>query len=121
MQPSSNAWRAVAIALLAATTLAACSDYLDRRDTIALSGGNAVATDQMTQMVDPWPVASAEKTIPFNGQKMQSAVQRYRENKVTQPVGTETSTDFAPPAPPPTASSGNGPSPVGPTATQSPN
>jgi hypothetical protein len=118
MQPFNRALGPLAAALLAAATLAACSDYLDRRDTIALSGGNAVATDAMTEMVDPWPAASADRTIPFNGQKMQSAVQRYRENKVPQPVGTETAADFAPPPSAPPGSSGSTPSPVGPTVTQ---
>ena len=35
--------------------LAGCSEYLDRRDTISLNGGNSVATNEVTQMVDPWP------------------------------------------------------------------
>ena len=43
--------------------LGGCSpygEYLDRRDTIALSGGNAVATNAVTQMVDPWPLEERE-------------------------------------------------------------
>jgi hypothetical protein len=119
MRPFSKALCTAAAAVLIATALAACSDYVDRRDTIALSGGNAVATDAMTQMVDPWPASSADKTIAFNGQKMQSAVERYRENKVPQPVGTETSAGFAPPPEAPAAGSPNVPSPVGPSVTQS--
>jgi hypothetical protein len=120
MRQASKVLRPVAVGLLLSTTLAACSDALDRRDTIALSGGNAVATDEVTQMVDPWPAASADKTIPYDGEKMQSAVERYRENKVTPPTGTETSANFAPPPAPPTASS-NAPGPVGPTVTQTSN
>ena len=90
MRPSSNAMRALALAAVLAT-LAGCSEYLDRRDTIALSGGNAVATDQVTQMVDPWPRDSANRNIAFNGDKMESAVERYRTNKVIPPSGTGTS------------------------------
>jgi hypothetical protein len=71
--------------------LAGCSEYTDRRETIALSAGNAVATDKVTQMVDPWPTYSGDKNIAFNGQKMQTAVQRYRTNQIIQPVGTGTS------------------------------
>ena len=74
--------------------LAGCSEYTDRRDTISLDGGNAVATDIDTQMVDPWPVESGDKNIAFNGQKMQSAVQRYRLNQVIKPVGTGTSGSY---------------------------
>jgi hypothetical protein len=120
MQRFSRVISPVAMALLIGTALAACSDYLDRRDTLALSSGDAVASDTVTQMVDPWPAASADKNIAFNGQKMQSAVQRYRENKVTAPVGTDTSDAYAPP-PPAQAASTTSPSPVGPTVTQSPN
>jgi hypothetical protein len=79
---------AAAIAATALTgTLAGCSEmYFDRRDTIALGAGDAVATDQAMQMNDPWPPASRNTAIAANGQRMQSAVERYRTNLVTQPV-----------------------------------
>jgi len=93
MQPFSKAVRALALAAVFGT-LAGCSDYLDRRDTIALSGGNAVATDEVTQMVDPWPRDSANRNIAFNGDKMQSAVERYRTNKVIPPSNAGTSNTY---------------------------
>jgi hypothetical protein len=65
--------------------------YTDRRDTIALSAGDAVASNKMTHMVDPWPRHSANRNIAFNGEKMQTAVERYRTNKVTPPVNATTS------------------------------
>jgi hypothetical protein len=77
---------AIATATLG-TALGGCSDtYFDRRDTIALSGGDAVATDQAMQMNDPWPPESRNTAVAANGQRMQSAVERYRTNIVTQPV-----------------------------------
>jgi len=78
--------------------LAGCSDlfvrresdvYLDRRDTVALSGGDAVAANTVTQMVDPWPAYSGDKNIAFNGEKMQQAVARYRTGKVIAPEDPE--------------------------------
>jgi hypothetical protein len=79
-------------ALILATVLGGCSDiYTDRRDTIALSAGDALATNQMTQMIDPWPRHSANRNIAFNGEKMQTAVERYRTNKVIPPVSLTTS------------------------------
>jgi len=66
-------------------------EYTDRRETIALSAGDAIATNKMTQMVDPWSRASAHRNITFDGQKMQSAVERYRTNKVIKPVNATTS------------------------------
>jgi hypothetical protein len=106
----------VAMLALAAVfaTLAGCSEYLDRRDTIALSGGNAVATDQVTHMVDPWPRDSANREIAYNGDKMQSAVERYRTNKVTPPVGNGTSSTYQAPA------VQNNVAPVGQSITQAP-
>jgi hypothetical protein len=75
--------------------LTSCSDlfvpregnaYLDRRSNVALGGGDAVAANSITQMVDPWPPASGNKNIAFDGQDMQSAVERYRTGKVIPPA-----------------------------------
>lgn len=111
MRPFSKMLRKLALAAVL-VALTGCSEYLDRRDTVALSGGNAVATNKVTQMVDPWPRASANRNIAFNGDKMQSAVERYRTNKVIPPVGTGTSGTYQAPA------AANAAAPVGPTVTQ---
>jgi hypothetical protein len=82
----------LAVAGVAGPMLGGCSgDYLDRRQTIALSTGDAVARNQVAQMVDPWPVESADKDIAFDGERMQAAVERYRENRVTPPANATTS------------------------------
>jgi hypothetical protein len=74
------------------TVLAGCSDiYLDRRESIELSAGDAMRTNQVTLMVDPWPPYSGDRDIAFNGEKMQSAVERYRTNRIIQPAKTTTS------------------------------
>ena len=79
-------------ALVLTAVVAGCSDlYTDRRNSIMLSSGDAIAANRMTQMVDPWPRVAADRNIAFNGQRMQSAVERYRENKVTAPVSAMTS------------------------------
>lgn len=90
-KPDTRAMARLTAAAIAATalggTLAGCSEmYFDRRDTVVLGGGDAVATDQAMQMNDPWPPASRHTAIAANGQRMQSAVERYRTNLVTQPV-----------------------------------
>ncbi len=89
MRPSSNVRAALALAAMA--LLGGCSEYLDRRDQIALGAGNAVHTDKVTMMVDPWPRASANRDLAFDGAKMQTAVERYKTNRVFQPKGTGTS------------------------------
>jgi hypothetical protein len=86
-----RAARTLAAAVTLGAMLAGCSDlYSDRRDTIALSGGDAVAANAVAQTVDPWPAHSGDVNIASNGQKMQSAIERYRVNKVTQPVDPTT-------------------------------
>jgi len=108
MRQFSNVTRIGALACLFAV-LGGCSEYLDRRDSIALSGGNAVATNVVTHTVDPWPPASANRNIAFNGQKMETAVERYRTNRVIAPRGIGTSGSYSDNG----ASSQNNAGPVG--------
>lgn len=114
MRPSSNAKRCLALGAGLAL-LAGCSEYLDRRETISPSAGNAVAANQITQMVDPWPRDSADKNIAFNGDRMEAAFTRYRTGKVIQPRGMDTSASYV--QPPPTPAAPNNTTPVGPTVT----
>ena len=111
MRPFSKSGRALALGL-AFATLSGCSEYLDRRDTISLHGGDAIATDKVTQMVDPWPVESAQKNIGFSGERMETAMERYRTNRTYAPSGTGTSTTYS--AAPAAANA----TPLGPTVTQ---
>jgi hypothetical protein len=76
----------VAATLVAGTVLSGCSDiYYDRRETIALGADDAVSSNRVTHMVDPWPPYSANRNIAFNGERMGCAVERYRRNAVIQP------------------------------------
>ena len=110
MRPFSKAMRIFALATVLAV-LGGCSEYLDRRDPIAKSGGNAVATNVVTHMVDPWPRESANRNIAFNGAKIESAFERYRSNKVITPRGIGTSSTYQDAGP------ASGPAPVGPAMT----
>jgi hypothetical protein len=80
-------------ALLTTTALGGCSSdlYLDRRDTISLATGNAMATNRVTHMVDPWSPASANRNIAYSGEKMQTAHERYRTGRIIPPVNATTS------------------------------
>jgi hypothetical protein len=42
-------------------------------------------------MIDPWPPASANRNIVYDGSKAASAAERYRTNRVIKPVGIGTS------------------------------
>jgi hypothetical protein len=118
MRPSINCWRALALAATLAPWLAGCSEYLDRRDAVTLNAGDAVATNKVTQMVDPWPRESTDRNIVFNGERMQAAVARYRAGKVIEPIGMGTSGTYNQQS---SASSGTGTNnttPLGPTVPQ---
>jgi hypothetical protein len=95
-----RASRAIAAAVAFGALLAGCSDiYFDRRETISLGANDAVASNMVEQMVDPWPRYSNNNNLAFNGERMQRAVECYRKDKVTQPADLNPSTDTA--APPP--------------------
>lgn len=110
MPPFNRALRPVALLSLAA--LAGCSEYLDRTDTLSWQSGNAVQTNKVTQMVDPWPAVSADRNIAFDGAVMETAMTRYRTGRVIAPKGITSdgaaNNAPAPPAPP-------GSTPLGPT------
>jgi hypothetical protein len=84
--------RALAVVLLAAG-LGGCSAdlYLDRRNTVSFAAGDAPAANAVAQMVDPWPPYAGNRNIEFNGERMQSAAERYRTGKTTPLSGTSTS------------------------------
>lgn len=95
-----NRLNSVLAAAVVTTTLAACSNsefyqgsdfYYDRRDTIHLSAGDANASNIAAQTIDPWPRHAANRTIVTNGEKIQPAIQRYKEGKVITPRGLGTS------------------------------
>lgn len=119
MRPSSNAVRNARSAALCAMLVAlvamlgGCSEYFARRDTITLNGGDAVMANRVTHMVDPWPRASENKNIAFNGEKMEAAFKRYRTGNVLPPNGIGTGSTYQQPQSTPANTT-----PVGPAVTQ---
>jgi hypothetical protein len=74
--------RAALVSMIAAACLTACSEYVDRKNTIAFSAGNAVQTNIITHVVDPWPASARNKYFAVNGQRMQRAVENYRCGRI---------------------------------------
>ena len=95
MSRFSNALRVrpLAAALVLGGLLAGCSTdiYRDRRETVSLGADDAVSTNKVTHMIDPWPAASGNRNIPGDGHRVAAAIERYRTGKVIKPVGTSTS------------------------------
>jgi hypothetical protein len=71
--------------------LSACSQYsnryAERKDSIALSAGDAVASNAALQIPTPWPRYSNDTTIAMDGERIARAVARYREGE-KQPLAT---------------------------------
>ena len=87
-----SAIRPLALCLLLGTTLGGCSDiYFDRRDTISLVSGEAMAANRVTHTIDPWSAASERNNIAYNGEKAATAAERYRTGRVIPPVNATTS------------------------------
>jgi hypothetical protein len=97
-----NKARRATLLALAGLVLAGCdlhssyhtnkvSQYLERTDTLSLGGGDAVASNKVLQMQDPWPVASANRNLTTHGHVAASAIERYRTGKVIPPIGMGTS------------------------------
>ena len=84
-------WCAIVLGLPA---LASCSEYLERRDTISLYAGDAVAGNRVVQMVDPWPRAAADRDIAYDGAVIGRAIARYRAGKVIPPRAGGTSSTY---------------------------
>ena len=76
--------RTVLVVITASYCLNACGEYVDRNNTIAFSAGNAVQTNVVTHVIDPWPASSRNRYFATDGQRMQRAVENYRCGKVAE-------------------------------------
>ena len=85
--------RITATTLALGTLLGACSSdyYYDRRESVSFHAGNAVETNKVTHIIDPWPPAAADRRLVADGQRMQRAIERYRTNRTTPLQTTSTS------------------------------
>jgi hypothetical protein len=91
--------RTLAAAVIAATlcgSLGGCSEYyFDRRDSVTLYSGEAMAANRVTQTIDPWSPASGNRNIAYNGEKAAVASERYRTGRVIPPANALTSSTYS--------------------------
>jgi hypothetical protein len=102
----SSATRTIVVTALLGMMLGGCSEYFDRRDTVSLASGEAMAANRVTQMVDPWPAVSGNRNIASSGERAAAASARYRTGRVIQPRNATTSETYA--AQPHSATAGTG-------------
>lgn len=76
--------------------LAGCSEYLDRRDTIAYSAGNATASNRIIHTIDPYPSNSFRRGQSFDGVKAEQASRNYHAPRApVASVGSDSTTNAA--------------------------
>jgi hypothetical protein len=75
----------IAVALAIVVSTVGCTDYLARRETLNMHSGEAMAYNRAIHIIDPWPAASANTTIPADGIKIQKAIERYRNGDAAAP------------------------------------
>jgi hypothetical protein len=84
--------KTITAAVLLGAMLGGCSDiYWDRRDTITLHSGEAMAANVVTETIDPWSKASGNRNIAYSGEKAAVAAERYRTGRIIPPINATTS------------------------------
>ncbi len=64
-------------------------DWFERRDSVTLQAGDAVAANKAMQMRDPWPPYVNNRHIQFDGMVMDSAIDRYKAGEVIEPEAVD--------------------------------
>lgn len=82
---------ALAAAGLAGMLVCGCDDYLERRDTITLGAGDAIATNKATQTINRWPDAARQDRWLSDGERARIAEARYRRRAVPSPKSLDKS------------------------------
>lgn len=85
----------LAVALSAAGVtgilVSGCNEYLERRDGISLSAGDAIATNKATQTINRWPEAARQDRWLSDGERARIAESRYRRRAVPSPKSLDKS------------------------------
>jgi hypothetical protein len=84
-----------AVAALAAGLTGGCREYFDRRDTLTLEAGDAIAVNKATQTIDRWPRESGRDRWLSDGERARTAAENYRNRKVPEPSPQPGSTQSA--------------------------
>lgn len=93
-------WMAV---ILVGLPLASCQTYgndemaryLQRKDTITLSAGDAVQTNIMAQTLHPWPPGVGDRRIPMQGTRAAQAIRTYNCDNAQSKTNTNATTASA--------------------------
>ncbi len=73
-------------AMSCAFMLTGCQEYLVRSDLVEPYSGNAVASNQALQTIDPWPRHAYDSHIATGGQRQGNAIKKYNTAGEAQPA-----------------------------------
>jgi hypothetical protein len=101
LQNSPSLRKAAAYLLLAmaAFSLSACRQYLDRGDTITAGVADATDTNKAVQTITRWPAESRHDRWSSDGERARVAIERYRTRTVTEPKQLDAEAVDSAPAP----------------------
>ncbi|MEO1793874.1 MAG: hypothetical protein AAFU50_04610 [Pseudomonadota bacterium] len=89
-RPNSFAVRLIAVGLLLASAIAvaACrEDYLDRRQGVTLTGGDAMAVNARVQTINPWPPTAHQSRAKTDGEYLRQVIKTHREGPPKKTFG----------------------------------
>ena len=66
--------------------------YLQRKDTVTLSAGDASRANAVAQTIHPWPPGVGNRKIPMEGSRAVRAMECYRQGAGQTTVGNAQST-----------------------------
>ncbi len=71
-------------------TLAACENYIARRDTISSSTGNAIRSNVALHTDNFWPRQAFDRNVPMEGTRAVANTRAYDARVVGSPTATAT-------------------------------
>jgi len=83
-----SACRAIAVVAATVIVLTGCRyDYLNNRDTIAMSAGSAMRGNAAVHTIDPWPAVARHTHQTTDAKKTTNAIELYREKPKSNQLG----------------------------------
>ena len=71
---------AAGVGVVTVLSLAACRDeYLDRRQGVTLTAGDAMAVNARVQTINPWPPTAHKSRMKTDGEYLRQTIETYRE------------------------------------------
>jgi hypothetical protein len=67
------------LVIIASLHLAACDNYMDRRDSVTFGAGDAIAANKAMQIIDPWPQSARTIQHGVSGEQAEAIMEKFRK------------------------------------------